>query len=103
VEVTLSEVGLDGSRRVIWEGSVQGRWMQRMAITSDGKYILVLIEGQTGIVDVETGDLRILKTSTGEVFNGSLRGMVIQPNGSRIAAGGAGELVGEIWVIEGIK
>ena len=34
VDVTLVEYGLAGSRRVIWEGTVHGHFMQTMAITS---------------------------------------------------------------------
>lgn len=102
VDATLSIIGMDGSRRIIWEGSVQGRLLETMAITSDGKHVLLEVEGRGLIVDVETGDSRVLKTPTGEEYRGRGRHIVIQPNGSRVAFVG-GDPVAEIWLMEGIR
>jgi hypothetical protein len=103
VDVTLAEYGLDGSRRVIWEGTVQRVSAENMAITSDGRYVLVEIEGKVGIIGTDTGDLRMLRTATGEEFEGPAWAMAIQPNGSRIATNAGSQPMSEIWVIEGIK
>ncbi len=100
-EVTLSVVDADGSERTLWQGSVQGRFMQTMAITSDGRHVMVSVEDRLMIVDVDTSASRFLKTASGEDYRTPRGHYVIQPNGSRIAFG-AGEMQAEIWVMEGI-
>ena len=73
---------------------------EHMAVTSDGKYILMGKDGGNWIVDEASGERRILKTASGEEFRGVLTYMVMQPNGSRVAFNG-GASVAEIWVMEG--
>jgi Tol biopolymer transport system component len=102
VDATLSIVGMDGSKRTIWQNAVQERFMQTMAITSDGKHILLGVDGKGLIVDTETGASRVLRTPTGEEYLSQGRAIVIQPNGSRVAFVG-GDPVAEIWVMEGIR
>ena len=83
-------------------------FVQHMAVTSDGKYILVGRsdldnngDSPIWIADAETGETRFLKTASGEEFGGAFRHMVMQPNGSRVAFAG-GSSVAEIWLMEGI-
>ena len=76
--------------------------MESMAITSDGRHVMVRVEDRLMIVDVDTAAARFLKTATGEDYRTPRTHYVIQPNGSRVAFG-AGESVAEIWVMEGIR
>jgi dipeptidyl aminopeptidase/acylaminoacyl peptidase len=95
-------VNADGTgERTLWEGRTESMFTEHMAVTSDGKYILMGKDGGNWIVDVVSGERRILKTASGEEFRGVLRYLVMQPNGSRVAFGG-GASVAEIWLMEGI-
>jgi Tol biopolymer transport system component len=102
-------VNADGTgEKTLWEGRTEYRFMDHMAVTSDGKYILLgrtdldkSGDGPIWIVDAKTGERRFLKTASGKDFGGELRFMVMQPNGSRMAFAG-GSSVAEIWLMEGI-
>ena len=102
-QARLSTVNADGTDvRVLWEGFTASGFVRNMAITSDGKHVLIEMDDRIRIVDVATGDSRILKTTSGEEYQGPMRDMVIQPNSSRVAFVGGGSEA-EIWIMEGIR